>query len=268
MPTKTIVDASVPNAGRIYDYLLGGHHNFEIDRQAGDRIKGLLPFLPKLMRLFRWALQDVAHELTHERGFDAIVDFASGLPTADHLHTAVAPGTTVIYSDRDSVCVEYGREILGSTPDVYYFQADCRDPDEFLNRPDIQKILADKKRIAYVYWGISMYLTDDEIAHIAQTLYNRAADDGCLAFYLQPADLERDGRGAEIYDIYSKMGEDLHFRSLSAFKELFKPWVPDSLGYRTMEEWHSVDTPLTEDDKKVMSDGTVGYGVYLVKHQG
>ena len=25
MPEKTIVDASVPNAGRIYDYLLGGH---------------------------------------------------------------------------------------------------------------------------------------------------------------------------------------------------------------------------------------------------
>ena len=267
MPTKTIVDASVPNAGRIYDYLLGGHHNFEIDRQAGDRIQGLMPFLPKLMRLFRWALQDVAYELTHVRGYDAIVDFASGLPTADHLHTAVAPGTTIIYSDRDSVCVEYGREILGSTPDVYYFQADCRDPDEFLDRPDVQKILAGKKRIAYVYWGISMYLTDPEIAHISQTLYKRAADDGVLAFYLQPADMESE-EGVEVYDIYNKMGEQLHFRSLPVFKDLFKPWVADSLGYRTMEEWHAVDSPLTEEDLRTFPDGTVGYGAYLIKDQG
>ncbi len=38
MSEKTIVDASLPNAGRIYDYLLGGHHNFEIDRRAGDQL--------------------------------------------------------------------------------------------------------------------------------------------------------------------------------------------------------------------------------------
>ena len=31
-----IADASQPNAGRIYDYLLGGSHNFEIDREAAQ----------------------------------------------------------------------------------------------------------------------------------------------------------------------------------------------------------------------------------------
>jgi hypothetical protein len=29
MPRKSMSDASVPNAGRIDDYLLGGHHNFD-----------------------------------------------------------------------------------------------------------------------------------------------------------------------------------------------------------------------------------------------
>ena len=36
MPSKSMSDASVPNAGRIYDYLLGGHHNFEVDRLAAE----------------------------------------------------------------------------------------------------------------------------------------------------------------------------------------------------------------------------------------
>ena len=30
----SIADASKPNAGRIYDYVLGGSLNFEVDRQA------------------------------------------------------------------------------------------------------------------------------------------------------------------------------------------------------------------------------------------
>ncbi len=29
---SSIADTSAPNAGRIYDFLLGGHHNFEVDR--------------------------------------------------------------------------------------------------------------------------------------------------------------------------------------------------------------------------------------------
>jgi hypothetical protein len=65
--------------------------------------------------------------------------------------------------------------------------------------------------------------------------------------------------------MYARMGDPLHFRTLPAFKELFKPWVADSLGYRTMEAWHGVESPLTVEDMEFFPDGTVGWGVYLVK---
>lgn len=264
MANKTIVDASIPNAGRVYDFLLGGHHNFEIDRQAGERVKSLLPFLPRLMRLFRWCLADIAHELTYVRGYDTIIDFASGLPTSDHLHSAVKPGTTIIYSDIDSVCVEYGREILGATPNTYYFQADCRYPEELLNRPEVQEILDGKRRVAFVYWGISMYLSDDDIPAITKSLYDWSDDESCLAFYMQPGNLET-GIGAQINEVYGKMGETLYFRDVERFKEMFKPWTADHLGYRSMEEWHGMDSLLTEEDKQYLPGDSVGYGAYLVK---
>ncbi len=38
MPEDNIVDASKPSAGRMYDYWLGGNHNFEVDRQAADQV--------------------------------------------------------------------------------------------------------------------------------------------------------------------------------------------------------------------------------------
>jgi len=50
----SIVDATTPSAGRIYDFILGGHHNFEVDRQAGQFILQNLPFVTKMMRLQRW----------------------------------------------------------------------------------------------------------------------------------------------------------------------------------------------------------------------
>ena len=123
MPQESIIDSSRPSAGRIYDYLLGGNHNFEVDRQAAERIRQIMPSLTKVMRLQRWCLQDLAVELTERRGFDVIIDFASGLPTNDHMHVVAPEGTIIIYSDYDPVVVEYAREILEGISNVYYFEA-------------------------------------------------------------------------------------------------------------------------------------------------
>ena len=73
MAKESIVDASVPAAGRIYDYLLGGHHNFEVDRLAAQQLLRISPFSTKLVRLQRWCLQDLAHELAVVRGLSQMV---------------------------------------------------------------------------------------------------------------------------------------------------------------------------------------------------
>jgi len=264
MPKRTMIDASMPNAGRVYDYLLGGHHNFEVDRRVGDQVKSALPFLPKAMRLFRWCLQDVARTLTTERGFRTIIDFASGLPTMDHLHTAVAPGTTVIYSDHDPVAVEYGREILGDTPNAYHFEADARWPEELLARPEVAEILGDNRHVAFVYWGITMYLTDEEIAHAARVLYDWSDEGSCWAVNRVWGDPE-DPAVAKVDEMFKQMGDEVYHRTLETFKELTKPWRPDELGYRSMAEWHGIELAMSEEDLKSFTTGDPGHGVYLVK---
>jgi hypothetical protein len=71
--------------------------------------------------------------------------------------------------------------------------------------------------------------------------------------------------GKKVDQLYKQMGDQLHFRTLPVFKQLLQPWVADSLGFRTMEEWHGVESPLTAEDRVFFPDGTVGYGAYLVK---
>ncbi|NOY08836.1 MAG: hypothetical protein GXP33_08335, partial [Spirochaetes bacterium] len=86
-----ISDANKPNAGRIYDYLLGGNHNFEIDRMAAQKVLDLAPFTPQLFRLIRWFLGEAVMRLSSQ-GYKCFIDFASGLPTMDHIHQVTPEG--------------------------------------------------------------------------------------------------------------------------------------------------------------------------------
>ena len=268
MPKESIVDASIPSAGRIYDYLLGGHHNFQVDRMAAEQLVALAPFFRKTMRLQRWCLQDIAHELTVGRGYDVIIDFASGLPTQDHIHAVVPQGTTVIYSDYDPVVVEYAREILGDTPNVYFFEADARRPEELLYRPEVVRLLNGRRDVALVYWGIPIFLADQDLAHAARTLYEWADDeDGCLVFNAQGADGNKNEPGiVEMLKMYQSMGSPLHIRSLTEYVKLIAPWLPDENGFVSLLQWHGLDnSELNQVDTSQFGPTGAGYGAYLQK---
>lgn len=267
MPKESIVDASVPSAGRVYDYLLGGHHNFEVDRRAAEYIANLAPFVTKFVRLQRWCLQDVAHELTAVRGFDIIIDYASGLPTQDNLHVVVPEGTTVIYSDYDPVVVQYAREILGDTPNVYFFEADARRPQELLSRPEVEAILQGRRDVAVVYWGVGLFLNDDDIRHAARYLYQWTGDKGCWAFNLQGAGLNKQNpAGEKILDTYSKMGTPAYVRTMEEYLDLLAPWQVDEKGLLPLLQWHGLDeSDMSDIDVDMFGSAGAGYGAYLIK---
>jgi hypothetical protein len=266
-PDPSIININRPNAARIYDYFLGGSHNFEADRKAADQMAQLMPWGPKAMRLQRACLQDIAHELTTVRGFDAIVDFASGLPTQDHIHAVAEPGTLVIYSDNDPVVVEFARDILQNTPNTHVFPADARRPDELLNRPEVQELLKGRKKVAFVLWGVALFLSDSELKNSMETLHSLAAPDGVLAFNASGADVDTaDPAVVASAAIYERMGSKLYPRSLNQIKELVQPWQPDSNGFISLLKWHGLETSImTPQDLQSMGSAGGGYGAYLVK---
>ena len=267
MPEDNIVDMSKPSAGRMYDYWLGGNHNFEVDRQIVDHINEIVPFISKFLRLQRWALQDIAVELTEKRGYNVVIDFASGLPTADHIHYKVPKGTTVIYSDYDPVVAEYSHEILKDTANVYFFQADARHPEELLHRPEVEKILGGKRKVAFVFWGVAVFMIDEEIAPAIRYLYDWAAPGSCLVFNAQAAGLNPEGPGmAESLKLYEQMGQPMHFRSIERYKELLSPWKLEAEGLIPLLEWHGFDqSELGKEDVESFGPMGGGYGAYLYK---
>jgi hypothetical protein len=267
MPQDNIADSSKPSAGRMYDYILGGNHNFEVDRQAAEQVSKILPFVSKYARLQRWALQDIAVELTENRGYDVIIDFASGLPTNDHIHYKVPKGTTVIYSDYDPVIVEYTRDILKDTPNTYFFHGDASRPEELLARPEVEKILNGRRKVAFVYWGVSGFLADEGLSHAVNFLYNWAAPGSCLAFNAQIADLNvEDPSIVKFAQIYAQMGQVINFRTLKKYGEIVEPWQLDEKGFISLLDWHGFEqSELGKEDVESFGPMGGGYGAYLTK---
>lgn len=265
MTTDSIIDTTKPNAGRIYDYFLGGHHNFEIDRQTADYMLNLLPSITKIVRLQRWCLQDIADELVN-RGVEVIIDFASGLPTQDHIHEVVPEDIIVIYSDKDPITVEYAKEIVKDKPNVYTFEADAVHPEMLLESPDVKAILEGHRKIAFVLWGVVSYFTNDSINQATKYLYDWSDEEGLLVFQAQSAGMDvNNPKIQEILGIYKNMGSEFFLRSLEEYQQLVAPWKPDENGYLSLVEWHGIQDEVSQMERDIFSDSMVGYGAYLVK---
>ena len=265
MAQNSIADASRPNPGRIYDYMLGGGHNFEVDREVAERLMKLFPYGPKYARLQRWSLRTIAEELSCKRGFDVIIDFASGLPTNGHIHFNVSSETTVIYSDHDSITVEYAQEILKNTPNVRIFKSDAGRPDELLNNPEVQEMLNGRRKVAFVMWGVSGFLSDDALSYAAQTLYDWAAPGSCLAFNSQTLD-GRESDVIQMCEIYKQMGTIIYTRKVEDHSKLLKPWQMEAPGFVSLIKWHGFDeSDFKGEDNAAFGPSCGGHGAYLVK---
>lgn len=114
------VDLDRPSVGRIYDYLLGGTHNYAIDREFAERqiavAPGMRAFAVNNRRFLGRAVRFAAGE-----GVRQFVDIGSGLPTQGNVHEVadeVAPGQSrVVYVDNEPIAHAHARVLLESTAD-------------------------------------------------------------------------------------------------------------------------------------------------------
>jgi hypothetical protein len=254
---SSIADASRPNAGRIYDYLLGGNHNFEIDRQAAQQLLQIVPEVPLLLRLIRWFLGEAVRRLV-DQGFIHFLDFASGLPTIDHIHQIAPKGTKVIYSDIDSVTVEYGKEIISDLDGVAFVQCDAGAPESLLESEVINQILGSQRKLAIGMNGIAWFLPDDELAHAFEVLYD-CAEEGSMLF-VSDGDTERITSSTEnVLEFYKNVGQPVHTRSFNQLQQILGRWKVEDPGFLPLNEWVDIDPKLLDSPrKKIVGSQLVG----------
>lgn len=130
----TAVNIELPSIARIYDYLLGGYHNFEVDRQRARLSLEIYPDVALSARVNRAFLRRaVAYMLG--QGITQFLDLGSGIPTVSHVHEIAQrhdPQSRVVYVDIDPVAVAQSKSIIGDDPRTFAFQEDARHPERIM----------------------------------------------------------------------------------------------------------------------------------------
>jgi SAM-dependent methyltransferase len=148
----TPVDESKPNNARMYDYWLGGTHNYPADRAAADAVRARRPNIAD-QALDNKQFQTRAVSYAAGQGVRQFLDIGSGLPTSPGhaagtrplwlaTHDAarsVVPDAVVAYVDLDPVAVQHSRALLaGGSPQVVAVAGDVRDPRAILAGEEIR----------------------------------------------------------------------------------------------------------------------------------
>lgn len=262
MAEKQAMDINVPNAARVYDYSLGGSHNFEADRQAAEYMFMLVPSTKKWVRLLRMFLTEAAERM-HEQGYTNFLDLASGLPTVEHIHSAV-PDAKVLYVDNDPVVVNYGMEILGTSSNVRYLEADIRNIDQVLNAPVVKELFGDDHRVAIGLNGVTVFLSDEEIQNIMRATYDWAAPGSKMWVTWETQEAGKmTPQWGQFLGMFDQMGSPMHLVPEDKARELVKPWKVSEGGFRPITDWLGLKDYITEADREQV--GLEFYGVFLEK---
>lgn len=216
-------ETEIPNAARIYNYMLDGSHWFPADKAAGDYMMSLVPSTQKWVRMLRQFLQQAARGL-HAQGFRHFVDFASGLPTDDHIHTVV-PGARVVYSDNDPYTLRVARELVDGLPDVLYLEHSVTDPLGLLRSPRVTEFLGGERRVALGLSGVSVFLPPDELRRVFRELYDWAAP-GSRLYVTYETKLPglTTPRMEQFLDMFRQVGSPFYLYTREECEEMSAPW--------------------------------------------
>jgi hypothetical protein len=159
------VDTNRPSVARVYDYLLGGHNNFVVDRQVAERAIQVNPDAPAAALASRAFVQRAVRYLASEAGIRQFLVLGSGLPTQGNVHEvarAIDRRARVVYVDNDPMVLVHSRALLARDSKAIVVQADIREPDLVLTHPDLGRHLDFKRPIGLLLLAILHHFNDHE----------------------------------------------------------------------------------------------------------
>jgi SAM-dependent methyltransferase len=191
------LDVTRPSVARIYDYMLGGAHNFDVDRTLADEINRLSPNVVDSARANRYFVRRGVRFLA-EAGVRQFLDIGSGIPTVGNVHEmaqAVAPDARVVYVDIDPIAVMQSRSILHGNPTTDVLCVDMREPAKILADAAGTGLITFEDPVAVLLAGVLHFVPDsDQPGEVVRQLRDALAPGS----YLLVSHATGDGRPPEV----------------------------------------------------------------------
>lgn len=158
------VDITVPSVARVYDFYLGGSHNFDADRTFAQDVLAVLPDMPRVAQENRAFLRRAVRDLC-AAGIDQFLDLGSGIPTVGNVHEvarAINPDVRVAYVDHDPVAVTHSTRLLGTDDRVGVIAGDLRKPEAVLADPAVLERIDLSRPVAVLLVSVLHFVADDQ----------------------------------------------------------------------------------------------------------
>jgi hypothetical protein len=158
------IDTGKPSAARIYDYWLGGTHNFAIDREVARKVTEAMPDTALMMQANRAFLRRAVGFLI-DQGVRQFLDLGSGIPTLGNVHEVAqkaAPEARVVYVDVDPVAVAHSRHILAGNENAAVLGEDLRNVERLLDSDEVDRLLDLEEPLAVLMLAVLHFVPDDD----------------------------------------------------------------------------------------------------------
>lgn len=216
------IDPERPSSARIYDYFLGGAHNFAVDREVAEKFLAVAPDAPQLAQANRAFLRR-AVEFLVAAGVRQFLDIGSGIPTVGHVHEIAqraAPESRVVFVDIDPVAVAHSQLMLAGNALTAAIQEDVRRPEHILNAPEVQRLLDFAQPVAVLAVALFPFVPDaDDPAGIIRRLTSPLVAGSYLVISHATTDGARDvDKGGRVYQ---RAGIDVTARTRAQIEAFF-----------------------------------------------
>jgi hypothetical protein len=241
------IDMNSASAARVYDYFLGGDHNFEVDRAFAEQVLRSAPQAARGARTNRAWLRRVVRYLLGQ-GVRQFLDLGSGIPTVGNTHQiarAAGVDARTVYVDREGVAYHHARQLLakeGATDRAGIIHADLRDVAGVLGHPEVARLLDFGRPIGLLFASVLLYVPDDDDpAGIVSAYLDPMVPGSYLAISTTTQDgiaSELQGRARQVRNLYDKAREPVVARTRDevvawfAGTELVEPGVVELPDWR------------------------------------
>lgn len=232
------VDLTKPNAARVYDYILGGANNFEVDREFARKVLTTLPDAQAVAQENRAFLRRVVTFLA-EQGIRQFIDLGSGIPTVGNTHEvaqAVAPDARVLYVDNEAVAVAHSELILQDNANAEVVRADIRDVRTVVHHPITRRLFDLDEPVAILAFLVLHFMSEAENPYL---LVGRYRDETVPGSYLAVSHITKDGRPEvqQLLDDYEESVIEMTDRNRAQMHRFFAGYDLVDPGVVVTRDW-------------------------------
>ncbi len=233
------VNVELPSAARVYDFLLGGGHNFAVDRAVADKVLQVLPNGGQIAGSNRAFLRRAVLYMV-EQGITQFLDLGSGIPTVGNVHEVAQNADSarrVVYVDYDEVAVAHSRLLLKGNENSAVVAADFCQPETVLTAPAAARLLDFSRPIGLLMVAVLHFVPDEKDPRGVVARYRDALPSGSLVALSHLTADQKPREMAAVVEAMKNSRDPMTFRPYDEFVAMFEGLTLVEPGVVSAPQW-------------------------------